>query len=367
MLPSRGRSSIGSRWSLGAALIAATVVAGACGSGAEGPDGDGDAVSPATSSTVAGPATEGVLSDVWEGPRVIIDTDLSLWWDDATALGMANVLHQRDEMRVVGVVVDVPNSVAVAAVDAINTFYGNPDIPLGAVDGSAADTFAHGYTDELVRRLPHSVEHSDDVPNAVDLYRQLLAAEPDESVTIVAIGSYTNLAGLLDSRPDEFSDLSGRELVEGRVDRLVVMDGLFPDGGPALTNQEIDPRAAEAVVTGEWPTPIAWVDGFNGIQTLVGGTLCTDSAADQPMRIVYEELFACEPPGDGNWDAPTLLYAIGDSEDAFEELGHGGAAVINESGGLSWQPSASRTDDVYVRVVDPEGLNQRIEELLASS
>src|SRR4051794_9454872 len=66
-------------------------------------------------------------------PRIIIDTDLSLWWDDATAIGMANVLEQRGELRVLGMVSDIRNPVAVAAIDAINTAYGHSRIPLGAV------------------------------------------------------------------------------------------------------------------------------------------------------------------------------------------------------------------------------------------
>ena len=87
---------------------------------------------------------------------------------------------------------------------------------------------------------------------------------------------------------------------------------------------------------------------------------------EHPMRIVYEVLFACEPPGDGNWDAPTLLYAIDDLPGVFEELGQGGAAVINEHGGLSWDTSSSREKDVYVHVVDQPTLNQRIDELLVA-
>jgi hypothetical protein len=83
------------------------------------------------------------------------------------------------------------------------------------------------------------------------------------------------------------------------------------------------------------------------------------------MRIVYEALFACGPPGDGNWDAPTLLYAIGDLPGAFSEQGQGGAAVINPQGGLSWQVPSPRPNDLYVHVVDQPTLNQRIDELLA--
>jgi hypothetical protein len=146
------------------------------------------------------------------------------------------------------------------------------------------------------------------------------------------------------------------------------MDGVFPggDGAPPFTNQEIDLEAATAVVEGDWPTPIAWVDGLPGINALVGGDLCTDEKPKHPMRVVYEILFACGPPGDGNWDAPTLLYAIDDLPGVFEELGHGGSAVIASGGGLRWQTPSDRPDDVYVHLLDQETLNDRIDELLAA-
>jgi hypothetical protein len=300
-------------------------------------------------------------------PGVIIDTDLSLWWDDATAIGLANVLHKRGATRVLGIVSDVPNKLAVAAIDALNTAYGQGDLPLGALAGSEADTFKHGYTDKVVSALPHSVESSDEVPDAVELYRRLLAGEPDGSVTIVSLGGYTNLADLLESTRDKESPLAGRALIAKKVKRLVIMDGLFPNGAPALTNQKIDLAAATTVVSGEgWPTPIVWVDGFGGIDTKVGGTLCTAVPAGHPMLVVYEALFGCEEPGDGNWDAPTLLYALGDIEDAFTELGQGGAAVINKDGGLSWETPSARKQDFYVHVVDQPTLNRRIDELLVA-
>jgi hypothetical protein len=298
-------------------------------------------------------------------PRVILDTDLSRWWDDATALGLANVLHQRGEIRLVGVVSDIRNPVAVAAIDAVDTAYGNGRIPVGAVAGSDADTAPHGYSDELARRLPHSVHDADDVPGAVALYRRLLARAPDHSVTVVSIGGYTNLAGLLASGRGQGSRLDGRALIAKKVRRLVIMDGLFPGGGPPFTNQKLDLAAARTVVEGgAWPTPMAWVDGLDGILTQVGATLCTTAPPGNPMRIVYETLFGCGPPRDGDWDAPALLYAVGEVPGVFAESGQGGAAVLNAQGGLSWDPVSTRRHDVYVHVVDQERLNRRIDALL---
>src|SRR5580658_8107770 len=92
------------------------------------------------------------------GPqRIVIDTDLSLWWDDATALGMANVLEQQGALRVLGILSDIRNPEAVPAIDAIDTAYGHSTIPLGAVAHTRADTAPHGYSDVLVRALPHSI------------------------------------------------------------------------------------------------------------------------------------------------------------------------------------------------------------------
>lgn len=301
-------------------------------------------------------------------PRIIIDSDLSRWWDDATAIGLANILEQRGSVRILGIMSDIPNPVAVAAIDAIDSAYGHSRIPLGAVVDSVADTAPHGYSDDLADKLPHSVRSSRDVPGAVDLYRHLLAAQPNHSVTIVAIGAYTNLAGLLRSAPGQGSPLGGRALVQEKVRRLVVEDGLFPNGAPAVTNQKLDLASAGDVVEGtNWPTPIAWVDGFVGIRTKVGGALCTSVKADNPMRIAYQWEFGCKPPGDGDWDGPTLLYAIGGKGQTFSELGQGGAAYVNPQGGLSWRIDPSRPHDLYVHVVDQQALNRRIDALLGAS
>lgn len=301
-----------------------------------------------------------------DAQRIIIDTDLSKWWDDASTIGIANVLHNDGEIEILGIVSDVKNDIAVAALDALNTGYGNDKIPLGAVEGSDEDSFDHGYTDDLIAALPHSVKSSADVPDAVALYRKLLTKQPNGSVTIVSLGGFSNLAGLLESGPGQGSKLDGRDLIAKKVDRLVQMDGLFPgnDDAPPYTNQEIDLPAATAVVEGDWPTPIAWVDGLPGIRARVGGTLCTTVSAEHPMRVVYEILFECGEPGDGNWDAPAFLYAIGDQPEIWEELGQGGAAAIAANGGLKWVLPSDRPDDLYVHVFDQDALNARIDELL---
>ena len=256
--------------------------------------------------------------------RIIIDTDLSLWWDDATAVGMANVLQQRGNVQILGIMSDIRNPVAAAALDAIDTAYGHSRIPIGVVADSSANTAPHGYSDALAEQLPHAIRNRSRAQPAVDLYRRVLSAQPDHSVTVVALGGDTNLAGLLASGPGHGSSLRGRALVSAKVKRLVVEDGLFPMGGPPFTNERLDIAATRAIVANRgWPTAIAWVDGYTGINTKVGGTLCTSVPPRNPMRIVYTKLFQCGPPGDGDWDGPTMLYALKGPSGIFSKTGSG--------------------------------------------
>jgi hypothetical protein len=315
------------------------------------------------------PRASASVSKASNGPqRIIIDTDLSRWWDDATAVGMANVLQQRGKVQILGVMSDVRNPVAAAALDAIDTAYGHSRIPVGAVADSSANTAPHGYSDVLAERLPHAIRSSSQAQPSVRLYRHLLAAQPNHSVTVVAIGGDTNLAGLLRSGPGQGSSLRGRALVAAKVKDLVIEDGLFPTGGPPFTNELIDIPATQSIVGSEgWPTPIAWVDGFTGANTKVGASLCATVPPKNPMRIVYTKLFNCGPPGDGDWDGPTMLYAVEGPTGIFSELGQGGAAVINSKGGLSWGSGAHQPPEVYVHIANQTELNARINALIESS
>jgi pyrimidine-specific ribonucleoside hydrolase len=322
------------------------------------------AIAPAVLSRSASEAS----TDARSSPqRIIIDTDLSLWWDDATAIGMANVLEQQGKIRVLAVMSDVRNPVAAAALDAIDTAYGHSKIPVGAVIDSAANTAAHGYSDVLAQQLPHAIRSSAQAQPAVPLYRRVLAEQPNHSVTLVALGGDTNLAGLLRSGPGQGSSLPGRSLVATKVKNLVIEDGLFPTGGPPFTNEKIDVAATREIVGAHgWPTAVAWVDGFTGINTKVGATLCTSVPPKNPMRIVYTKLFNCGPPGDGDWDGPTTLYAIDGASGIFTELGQGGAAVVNGQGGLSWGSGTGHPPEVYVHVANQAELNTQINALIES-
>ena len=57
------------------------------------------------------------------------------------------------------------------------------------------------------------------VPDAVEVYRKILAEADDKSIVISSIGFINNLANLLQSDPDQYSQLTGVELVDAKAGR----------------------------------------------------------------------------------------------------------------------------------------------------
>jgi len=313
-----------------------------------------------SSLTVAKNAAE-TAGDV---PRVIIDTDIALWWDDVTALAMANAAEDQGHLEILGVVADVKSIWAVPAIDAINTYYGNGKIPVGETLGTEQDVFPGVYTDELATQFPRSNQNA---PDAVDLYRQLLSKEPDHSVTIVSLGGHTNLAALLASRQGNGSPLSGKDLVAQKVKLLVVMDGEFPVPSRAWTNTLIDPVATKYVFNGGWPNsvPIHWADAAIGFPLFAGNGVC-DAHEDGPVRAAYDILFGCgQPVDDADWDGIAMYYAIyGTDNGTLGLTGAGGAARVAFFGSISWQPNPNRPDDRYMTVPSYPVLRDKIDALM---
>jgi len=79
--------------------------------------------------------------------------------------------------------------------------------------------------------MPGSVENYDEVLSAVDLLRKTLVTQEDNSVVISSIGMTTNMRDLVKSLGgDQYSPLSGYELIEKKVKQVVWMDGGYNFG-----------------------------------------------------------------------------------------------------------------------------------------
>src|SRR5690606_33897603 len=95
-----------------------------------------------------------------------------------------------------------------------------------------------------------------EIPESVDVMRRILQQQTDHAVVIVAVGFSSNLSRLLDSKPDDISPLTGRELVAKKVKYLCMMAGDFrPERKHSEYNVRLDKKSAQNVFK-NWPTKI---------------------------------------------------------------------------------------------------------------
>lgn len=168
-------------------------------------------------------------------PAIIYDSDMGSSTDDLFALEMLYRYHEQGRCRLLGIVVDRMGEDCAAYADVMNTYFGHGDLPIALVRNGIENPSVWidykglpGYT--LADGSPmfrHSVEDYSALPDGWQLYRRLLAAEPDHSVCIVSVGFVTCMAQLLESSGDEYSPLNGVELVRQKVQCLYIQGGRF--------------------------------------------------------------------------------------------------------------------------------------------
>ena len=77
---------------------------------------------------------------------VLIDTDIFSDVDDVGSLAVANVLHNNGLADLRGVVINTPSKYGALATSVINTYFGNGDIPIGAMRPLTNETFFDDYS-----------------------------------------------------------------------------------------------------------------------------------------------------------------------------------------------------------------------------
>jgi len=279
--------------------------------------------------------------------RLIVDSDFGQWWDDMAALALVHAAADTGRVRILAIMSDVDNPWNAAGLDAVNTWYGRPDIPIGVPAG--ATSVEENYSRLLAQRYPHAGHPSD----AVGLYRRLLRAQPDHSVTIVSIGALTNLAQL--ARTDA-------ALVARKVARTVIMGGAYPRATEPEWNFGLDLAATRQVVA-DWPTRTVY-DGFEiGARVFVGNRVCATHPAGSPVRAVFDLLYGCgNAQTDGTWDPTAMYYAIYGRDHVYALAGAGGHNTVTPDGLNAWVPGGHHQR--YLVLTDAARLTHAIDTLV---
>jgi purine nucleosidase len=275
---------------------------------------------------------------------VIFDTDMGNDVDDALALAMLHALASRGEVKLLAVTVSKDNPWAAEYVRLVNEYYGRGAIPVGLVhDGKTRDDGLYvRQICELHGRHPGSTE------DAVPLLRKTLAAEPDGAVTLIQVGFSTNLARLMESAPDQFSALSGMDLVKRKVRLLTVMAGNFAQPKPEYNVVTDIPAASKLFAS--WPTDI-YFSGFEIGEAILfpAASIEHDFPAGNPVAEAYR-VYAKMPYDRPSWDLTTVLYDLRPDRGYFD-ISQPGDVTVSPDGVTRFQPDAQGRR--YFLKVDP--------------
>lgn len=275
-------------------------------------------------------------------PTVILDQDLSSDIDDIGAIATLHALADLGECAIVGMAASSTNGGTSEAMDVINTYYGRPDIPVGVRTGT---TGPGGYPGTLASEFSHDLSYST-AASAVTMYRTVLAAAANASITIITTGYLTNVAALLDSTADGISALTGMQLVTQKVKTLVCMGGVYPSGNEFNFMSAGDGGAAAFRVVNDWPTQAVY-SGFEiGSPIYTGGeSLFTQTPTTNPIRRAWEVFH--DPTARASFDQTAVYAACRLAEGLF------GANTTGRN------TAASNGSNAWVNSPDPSGATEQ--------
>ncbi len=280
---------------------------------------------------------------------VIFDTDMGPDYDDVGAIAMLHAFADEGQATVLATIASTNYPKVAPVLSVLNTYFNRPTIPIGVPKGNAVgDKDTQHWSDTITARYPHRIRSNNDVPEAVALYRQILAKQPDHSVTIITVGFLTNLANLLDSKPDKYSTLGGKELVSLKVKKLVSMAGKFP-GGREYNVFRDTPSSKK--VFANWPTPIL-MSGFEiGDKIHSGVPLARNKSIQRsPVKDVFSiSLPKSKEDKDGrmSWDQTAVLVGIRGYAPYYTVKT--GRLVMNADGSNGWDSAGKGHSYLVVR------------------
>ncbi|MGZ5247846.1 MAG: nucleoside hydrolase [Flavitalea sp.] len=282
--------------------------------------------------------------------KIIFDTDIGPDYDDVGAIAMLHAYADNYECEILATVGSNKHKRMAAILNLFNSYYNRPEIPVGVVRGNAVNLEANQKWDSIiVSKYPHDLKENEDAEEAVSLYRRILAKQPDKSVTIVTVGFLTNMANLLNSKPDRHSSLTGKQLISKKVKQLVSMAGRFDDEMEKYKEfNVVQDAAASKIVFDNWNTPIIF-SGFEiGMKVLSGIPLIESDIEDSPVKDVFEisiPLDKSDKNGRMSWDQTAVLIAVKGYQDYYD--GITGKIISKKDGSNGWDPKGK--GHIYVK------------------
>jgi len=235
--------------------------------------------------------------------NIIFDTDMGSDCDDAGAMAVLHTLADRGEANILAVIFSSGrNPYGVGVCDAINTYYGRGNLPLGQYKkddvGDPRDSFSRVVATNT-KTYGHDIVST--APDLLEVYKKVLEKQPDNSVTMVTVGHPHALSHLID-------DPAGLNLVRLKVVRCISMAGA-PDT-PQNEWNFCQPGMEKYVanVLKNWPTPHYFSPA--GEEVITGNRKLPDTPRENPVREVYKHYNDALHKGRSSWDQLAVLAAV---------------------------------------------------------
>ncbi len=308
--------------------------------------------------------------------KIIFDTDIGGDCDDAGALAMLHRLCDLGEAELLAVTACYASPYVAGCIDAINCYYGRV-VPVGinyGSDSAEPGVYAGPLCNEFPSRYPAETYGTENAaPDTLVLLRQTLAEAEDHSITLTATGSMSSLARLVQSPADDISPLTGKELIEQKVLRTVVMGGRFfgtwpmpvmtgDPAGRAEWNIRSDIPASQ-ILCSEWPGELIFSSFEIGLWCVTMRDYVNKAPQDDPVRRAYE-LHPCgRLHGRESWDHTALLYAVR-PDAGYWNLHPYGRVSVDDEGVTRWHAEESGKHSYLLPREDYETVRQIIDDLV---
>jgi hypothetical protein len=291
--------------------------------------------------------------------KVILDTDMGSDCDDVGALAMLHEYAREGAVEILGIIYSsgaVPYGAGI--VDAINVYYGRPDIPIGACYDS---TFGDPVDKMLAEKLSkdtaafgNSIIHNREAPEQTQLLRKLLADAEENSIIYITIGHTKGLYDLLVSQPDSISPSSGYELARAKIQKWIALGALNAYNGGAYHARDWNfffnkTAAFTKHLVDSFPKPMYFVSGGRDIMTgktlmhTPSGNILRTAYRDWLWNVEQKTLSDQRP----SWDLLAVLFAV-EGPDQYFEVVSNGYLDVDVSKGSMWVEMDTVTQHHFV-------------------
>jgi hypothetical protein len=305
--------------------------------------------------------------------KIIFDTDFGGDADDLGSLAMLNNFIDKGECELLAVMCWTTEQYAVSAVDAVNRFYGHKDIPVGA---RKADVYyeSWNYCKPIADKFPYKLTHAN-VPDAISLYRQILARSDDKSIVIVTVGPLMNIQNLILSGPDSYSNLTGKELIAKKVKEFVIMGGQFPEG-PSEWNFNGNMPGVTRFVLQNISVPVTF-SGYEVGIVIKTGEVFNAINPDSPLYVGFmhfsqnaswiKDNFKGKILDNATFDQTAVLYAVRNGVGKYWDRIEGGYCDPDEIGGNKWISGPLSNHSYLKLTADSEEMALCIESIMLNN